>query len=135
MLHEAQTRVREANETVQFEGLVHRFRIAEEELERATIQRVSLRLELSDGRTLTLQPEPQPVGQAAQQAAGLVTELYANDEIEITFALPADLDAAHVIRSSFTVSGYYDRYAALLMNAAMERARAGVNTQTGDKSP
>jgi len=88
---------------------------------------VSLRLELNDGRTLTLQPEPQSAGQAAQQAADLVAELYANDEIEITFALPADLDAAQVIRSSFTVSGHYDRYAALLVSAAMARVRAGGN--------
>ncbi len=127
VLHQAQTRVREASETVQFGGLVHRFRIAEEELERATIRQVSLRLELNDGRTLTLQPEPQSAGQAAQQAADLVAELYANDEIEITFALPADLDAAQVIRSSFTVSGHYDRYAALLVSAAMARVRAGGN--------
>ena len=127
VLHQAQTRVREASETVQFDGLVDRFRIAEEELERATIRQASLRLELDDGRTLTLRPEPQPVEQAAQQAADLVTELYANDEIEITFALPADLDAERVVHSWFTVSGYYDRYAALL-SAAMDKARAGVNT-------
>lgn len=124
VLHQAQTRVREASETVQFDGLVDRFRIAEEELERATIRQVSLRLELNGGRTLTLQREPQPAGQVAQQAADLVAELYANDEIEITFALPADLDAAQVIRSSFTVSGYYDRYAALLVSAVKVRARA-----------
>jgi hypothetical protein len=127
VLHQAQTHVREASETVQFDGLVHRFRIAEEELERATIRQVSLRLELNDGRTITLQPEPQPAGQAVLPAADLVAELYANDEIEITFALPADLDAAQVIRSSFTVSGYYDRYAALLVSAAVARARAGGN--------
>lgn len=119
VLHQAQTRIREASETVRFDGLVHRFRIAEEEFERATIRQVSLQLELNDGRTLTLQPEPQPAGRAAQQAADLVAELYANDEVEITFALPADLDAAQVIRSSFTVSGYYDRYAELLVRAAM----------------
>ena len=134
VLHQAQTRVREASETVQFDGLVDRFRIAEEELERATIRQASLRLELDDGRTLTLRPEPQPVEQAAQQAADLVTELYANDEIEITFGLPADLDAERVVHSWFTVSGYYDRYAALL-SAAMDKARAGVNTQTGHQSP
>ncbi len=73
VLHQAQTRVREASETVQFGGLVHRFRIAEEELERATIRQVSLRLELNDGRTLTLQPEPQlaGVGLTAAFAVGL----------------------------------------------------------------
>jgi hypothetical protein len=127
VLHQAQTRVREASETMQFNGLVHRFRIAEEELERATIRQVSLQLELNDGRTLTLQPEPQPAGRAAQQAAALIAELYANDEIEITFVLPTDLDAVQVIRSSFTVAGYYDRYAALLVSAAMARARVGGN--------
>jgi hypothetical protein len=128
VLHQAQTRVRATSETVQFDGLVDRFRIAEEELERATIRQASLRLELDDGRTLTLRPKPQPVEQAAQQAAELVAELYANEEIEITFALPADLDAERVIRSWFTVSGYYDRYAALLMNVATDKARASVNT-------
>jgi hypothetical protein len=127
VLHQAQTRIRDASETVQFNGLVHRFRIAEEELERATIRQVSLRLELTDGRTLTLHPEPQPGGQTAQQAAELVAELYANEEIEITFALPVDLDTAQVIHSSFTVSGYYDRYAGLLVSATTARARVGGN--------
>jgi hypothetical protein len=127
VLHQAQARVREVSETVRFDGLVHRFRIAEEELERATIRHVSLRLELDDGRTLTLQLEPQPAGQAAQQVADLVAELYANDETEVTFALPADLDAAQVVHSSFTVSGYYDRYAALLVSAALARAHTGGN--------
>jgi hypothetical protein len=107
--------------------------VAEEELERATIRQVSLRLELNDGRTLTLQLqlEPQPAGRAAQQAA--VAEPYANDEIEIRFALPADLEATQVIRSSLTVSGYYDRYAALLVSAAMARARAGGNSGRGSR--
>jgi hypothetical protein len=114
VLHLAQTPVRETNETVQFDGLVNRFRIAEEELERATIRKVSLQLELNDGRLLELQP-----GQSAQQTAELVAELYANDEIEITFEVPADLDTAQVVHSSFAVSGYYDRYAALLVNATM----------------
>jgi hypothetical protein len=123
VLHQAQTSMREASETLQFEGLVHRFRIAEEELERATIRQVLLRLDLSDGRALMLRPEPQPAEQDAPQAADHVAELYANDEIEFTFALPADLDAAQVIRSSFTVSGYYDRYSALLASTPMTRVR------------
>ena len=42
-----------------FDGLVHRFRIAEEELERATIRELSLQLELDDGRMLTLHPKLQ----------------------------------------------------------------------------
>jgi hypothetical protein len=133
VLHQAQTHVREASETVQFDGLVHRFRIAEEELERATIRQVSLRLELNDGRTLTLQLEPEAAGQAARQGVDLVAELYANDEIEITFALPADLDAMQVISSSFTVSGYYERYTELLVSAAMARARASGNSGSASR--
>jgi hypothetical protein len=133
VLHQAQTRVREASETVQFDGLVHRFRIAEEELERATIRQVSLRLELNDGRTLTLRPEAQSAGQAAQQTADVVAQLYANDEIEITFALPADLDDTQVIRSSFTVLGYYERYTELLVSAAMARARASGNSGSASR--
>ncbi|WP_316227167.1 MULTISPECIES: hypothetical protein [unclassified Bradyrhizobium] len=116
VLHEAQTRIHEASETVQFDGLVHRFRIVEEELERATIRQLSLRLDLNDGRVLVLQPEPLPVGRTTQPAE-LIAALYANDEIEISFALPSDLDTAQVIHSSFTVTGYYDRYAALLVSA------------------
>lgn len=132
VLHKAQTNVREARETVQFNGLVHRFRIAEEELERATIRQMSLWLELDDGRTLALRPEAQLVGHAAQHAADFVAELYANDEIEIRFTLPEDLDAAKVIRSSFTVSGYYDRYPALLVSTAMGKVHVGENQ--GDAS-
>jgi hypothetical protein len=109
IIHQAQSRVSEQSEIVTFTGFVHRFRIAEEELERATIGGVTLRLELVDGRVLTLPPTSVPL------AAGAAVELYANDEIEIDFVLPADLKAGDVVRSQLTVTGYYDRYPALLL--------------------
>jgi hypothetical protein len=109
IIHQAQSRVSKQSEIVTFTGVVHRFRIAEEELERATIGGVTLRLELVDGRALTLPPASVPL------AAGTVVELYANDEIEIDFVLPVGLKVGDVVRSQLTVTGYYDRYPALLL--------------------
>jgi hypothetical protein len=49
ILHQAGTRTDEETETVSFEGFVHRFRIAEEELERATVSGVKLIIEIKNG--------------------------------------------------------------------------------------
>ena len=125
VLHHAQTRSRETSEIVHFDGLVHRFRIAEEELERATIRELSLRLELDDGRTLTLHPKLQKTEPTKQQREDFVTELYANDEIEVTFELPSNLKASQVVRSIFTITGYYERYVNLLLSAATSRTDVG----------
>jgi hypothetical protein len=125
VLHQAQTRPREASEIVHFDGLVHRFLIAEEELERATIRELSLQLELDDGRMLALHPKLQKKELTTQQIDEFVTELYANDEIEVTFELPSNLNASQVARSIFTVTGYYERYVNLLMSAATSRTDVG----------
>jgi hypothetical protein len=127
VLHQAQTQVREGSESVQFDGLVHRFRIVEEELERAIIRQASLQLQLSDGHILTLYPQLRSGKHPGQDAAESLTELYANDEIEITFALPVDLDPSHVVQSAFTITGYYDRYATLLLSAAGGRTKLDGN--------
>lgn len=110
IIHQAQTQASQASETVTFDGFVHRFRIAEEELERATIAGVKLAIELADGNTVTLLPE------SASFTAGNAIELYANDEIEIDFALTGNLKESDVVRSRLTVTGYYDRYPALLLS-------------------
>jgi len=110
IIHKAQSRENRASETVTFDGFVSRFRIAEEELERAVIAEVKLTVELKDGRSETLMPA----------GDGLPTngafELYANEEKEIAFALPDHLSEPDVLRSRLTVTGYYDRYPALLFS-------------------
>lgn len=112
VIYKAQSRARIDSETISFNGLIRRFRLAEEELERATITKVHLRLDLVDGRTLVLLPE----GPSATSDEPLAV-LYANDEAEIDFALPVGLQPEQVARSSLTLTGYYDRYAALLVSA------------------
>ena len=49
IIHEAQTLANRQSETIIFDGFVSRFRIAEEELERATISDATLTIELEDG--------------------------------------------------------------------------------------
>jgi hypothetical protein len=111
IIHQAQTPLRRATETISFRGLLLRFLIVEEELERATIAGVELHLDLTDGRTLTLLPDGSP--QKTNNAG--VIELYANEEIEIVFSLPPDLKPDDVVRSRLSVTGHYERYPALLI--------------------
>ena len=118
IIHQAQSRVSEQSETVAFEGFVNRFRIAEEELERATIDGMVLKLEFADGDTLSLLPARATLG------VGEGIELFANEEIEIDFALPPDRRASDVVRSQLIVTGYYDRYAALLLSRLESRGRS-----------
>jgi hypothetical protein len=91
---------------------VLRFRIAEEELERATIGGLTLSLELTGGRSLALLPDAAALRRADNRNA---VELYANEEIEVSFSLPPHVEPGEVVRSRFTVTGYYDRYPALLL--------------------
>jgi hypothetical protein len=134
VLHEAQRALREGSETVQFDGLVNRYRIAEEELERATIRHVSLQLELHNGRILTL--APQELNETAQNVTDVFAEVYANDNIDVTFALPTGIDGTQVKSSSFTVSGYYDRYSELLSTAMVRRRFVtGVSIHVGSSQP
>jgi hypothetical protein len=109
VLHEAGSGTNEQAESVTFDGFVHRFRIAEEEIERATISGVKLIVEFKNGNSLTLLPE------SGALAAAKTIALYANDEIDINFALPEDLKDSDVARSRLTITGYYDRYPALLL--------------------
>ena len=109
IIHQARTWSNRSSETISFDGFVGRFRIAEEELERATISDVRLTVELADGGSLTLAPDVGP------PSADKSVELYANDEVEFNFALPENLRESDVTRSRLTVSGYYDRYPALIL--------------------
>jgi hypothetical protein len=120
VLHQAQRSLREGSETVQFNGLVDRFRIAEEELEQATIRSVALQLELHDGRMVTLAPQ-EGERHTLRNITQAFAELSANDDVDITFALPATIDRTQVKTSSFTVSGYYARYSELLSRAMARR--------------
>jgi hypothetical protein len=110
VIHQADTRDHQMSETVEFDGLVHRFRIVEEELERATLDAVNLELELASGFKITLLPE----NKMLHVIDGDALELLANEEVEIVFPLPGDLNHDEVVRSRLTITGYYDRYPTLL---------------------
>ncbi|MEY9234054.1 hypothetical protein ABIF68_002501 [Bradyrhizobium japonicum] len=110
IIHQAESRSNEQSETITFDGLVHRFRIAEEELERATITNLRLEIQLSDGSMLSLLPD----GPFADHRRAI--ELHANDEAEINFRLPEGVTYDRVLSSRLTITGYYDRYSALLIS-------------------
>jgi hypothetical protein len=112
VIHKAQGRDQMLSETIEFSGLAYRFRIVEEELERAVIDAIHLQVHLADGRTLKLIPtQPQ-----LRSVDGSVVELFAMDDISIAFALPDDLLPSQVVRSAVTITGYYDRYPAMLVS-------------------
>jgi len=110
IIHQARSRTARMSESIEFAGLITRFRVVEEELERATIDQMILRLQLKDGNTLVLRPEPASLREIDDHSV----ELYANDELEIDFPLPPGLASEEVVRTILTVAGHYDRYPALL---------------------
>jgi hypothetical protein len=110
IIHQALTRANRQSEAITFDGFTNRFRIAEEELEHATISDVKLTIELTDGNTLILQPDDMLL------TAEKSIELYANDEVEFNFTLPANLLESDVVHSRLNVTGYYDRYPMLFLS-------------------
>jgi hypothetical protein len=110
ILHQANSMVCEQSETIAFDGFINKFRIAEEELERNAISKVRLLITLKDESILELVPN------GFLSAVSTDIELYANEEVELSFALPVEVKEADIASSRLTITGYYDRYPALLVS-------------------
>lgn len=67
-----------------------------------------------DGRLRDLAP----LDPRADTPSALPLIIHADDEVEVRFALPADVTAAQVAETRLIVSGYYERYGALLAEQA-----------------
>lgn len=115
VLHKAQGKAKQQTEIVRFEGFVPKFVLSEEELEVARIRDVRVSIELDDGTVHW--PELTVAGREDRSAIGPF-ELYADEEIELALALPSGVAPARVRETRFAVTGYYDRYSALLVAAA-----------------
>lgn len=117
VLHRAPERAREYTETRVFPGFQGRFRLEEREPELASIDQAELTVTLKNGATLALAPDH------ARLAVrdGDYLRLMWGDAVDFAFALPAGIDEADVAESRLSVTGYYERYSALL--AARNNAR------------
>ena len=111
IIHSAESMGNKTSETTSFKGFVGNFKIAEEEIEVATIDAVTLELDLHDGLKRLLVSDHR----ALVKIDDLFVELFANDEIIVNFSLPQDLKPADVTKSNLTITGYYDRYPSLLV--------------------
>lgn len=110
-IHFADGRKKETTEAITFTGFRSRFRLAEEELEVAYIDSVKLQVELVDGTGMTLRPDLELI--AVQNR--VYATIKAGDQIEFSFALPPQIEAAQVKQSTLAITGYYRRYSSLLM--------------------
>lgn len=110
VIHKAQGRAAQETETVSFDGLVSRYRLAEEEAELAYIDEVSLRLEFEDGTSLALAP-----GQAALSATDdSYVHILFGEAVDVDFEIPAGVDRSRITKSHVSITGYYRRYSEIM---------------------
>ncbi len=110
VIHNATERTKKMSESVPLPGLIREILLTEEELEVASIEAISLRLVLKDGRTL----EAKPVSAALKEQDGEYTRIFTGDRLRIIFDLPTEITATDVASSIITVTGYYERYSDLI---------------------
>lgn len=113
VIHDAKGSANAMTERVNFMGLVTRFRLTEEEFERALIDRVVLVLMLKDGREIWLKPNVPEMA----EADGAHQKIVAGQVVEFSFDPPEDTAPVSVERSSLVISGYYERYSDLQLTA------------------
>lgn len=117
ILHKANGRDKEQSDSMSFDGFVSRFRIAEEEMEIAHLDEVTLTVHLRQGGTRLLRPAMQ----ALKAADAKRVSLPLGREIALSFHLPDGLKPEDVSRSVLTARGYYERYSALPFSQAALR--------------
>ena len=114
IIHEAKGRAAEMAETRSFPGFVNRFRLAEEEPELAHIDQVRLTVSLKDGRELQLAPSLATLA----SHDGKRLKLYYGEYVEFAFQLPGGVERDEVVRSTLSVTGYYELYSDLTQASA-----------------
>jgi hypothetical protein len=110
VLHRATGKPREETESRTFAGFRSRFRLEEREPELAHIDHAALHVTLASGETLVLNADQPEL--AARD--GDYVRLYWGDVLELAFELPGGVSADDVVTSRLDVSGYYERYSALM---------------------
>ncbi len=116
IIHKAATRAKKQTETISFDGWVPRFLIAEEELELARLDAVRAVIRLSDGTLRDLAPTRADLARIDDRTL----DLYAGEEVELAFTLPASVAAKDVVETRLVVTGHYDRYSDLLAHLAIQ---------------
>jgi hypothetical protein len=111
VLHQANGQDNEGTQRIALAGLVSRYRLSEEELEAASIDRVRLELELIDGTHLMLHPTDQRLLDADERRATIL----AWETLDLDFDLPAHVAPAQVARSTLEITGYYRPYSRMLI--------------------
>ena len=86
-----------------------RFRLREEELEMALINRVALDVTLKNGSTIVLLPEDPRLKSKDSDYVRILAGRYA----DVSFALPLGTAEADVASSKLSITGYYRRYSAM----------------------
>lgn len=110
VLHNANGIAQRATDARVFQGAVTRFKLEEREAERARIDGVHLRVALRSGGSFTLKPDAPFEAASSDQPL----ELLWGQGAELNFTLPASIARTDVKETELVVSGYYERYNALL---------------------
>lgn len=110
---------RETSETIPLDKFRSRLRLQELEMEVAHINHAAMKIETTSGRVHWLAPR-QP---ALLFRDKRYVSIHAGESVELEFKLPVGVSPEHVLRSSFVISGYYRRYADMLVTVNDDEAR------------
>lgn len=107
----ASSRAKSQTEIIRFDGWVPRFKIAEEELEVARIEKAQAVIQLRDGSIRDLRPAR---SDNRRKSGSTSIVLYSGEDAVFDFSLPKGVTVEQVSETRLIVSGYYDRYSVLL---------------------
>ena len=113
VIHKARGRSKKETETVSFDGLISRYRLAEEEAELAYIDHVDLHLNLKDGSSISIKPQIAELKATDKR----YINIFFGETLDIDFPVPDWIDPKQVIKSHITIVGYYRRYSEIMKTA------------------
>jgi hypothetical protein len=123
VLHKATGKLLEQTDVRRLEGWRGQFRLEEREAEIAYLDKASLAVTLKNGRSLILEPD------LARLAA--IDDVYVvllwGQAVEFNFKLPDGVSGEEVLETRLALSGFYDRYSAIVGQVA--------RSQTGQVVP
>jgi hypothetical protein len=112
VIHQANTKAKQATQTISFRGFTSRFRLSEEEPEISYIDEAKLSVGLADGTKFDLHPD----NGALTHVDGNYLEIRPDKSIEFKFRLPSTVNSDDVTGSTLAITGYYRPYSGVAVS-------------------
>ncbi len=110
VIHQAIGKAKEMEEERALHAFTSHIRLTEEELELSHIDKVALKVETKAGSIFMLKPTLK----ALNAKDGRYVRIYAGQKLDIDFETPTWLAAEDVVKTAVIITGYYERYSAIV---------------------